>query len=68
MTETTTTPPATEQERIQDPIHRVAYSFRREEGSLWVSTWLEDGGHLPEHFHPSLDEHWAVLDGRARSR
>jgi len=53
-------------ERIHDPIHRVAYSFRREGGSLWVSTWLEDGGHLPEHFHPSLEEHWDVLEGTAR--
>ncbi len=53
-------------ERIHDPIHRASYSFRREGGSLWVSTWLEDGGHLPEHFHPSLEEHWAVLDGAVR--
>jgi len=53
-------------ERIHDPIHRVAYSFRREGGSLWVSTWLEDGGHLPEHFHPSLEEHWEVLEGTAK--
>ncbi len=53
-------------ERIHDPIHRVAYAFHREGGSLWVSTWLEDGGHLPEHFHPSLEEHWEVLEGAAR--
>ena len=53
-------------ERIHDPIHHVSYSFRREGGSLWVSTWLEDGGHLPEHFHPSLEEHWEVLDGAVR--
>ena len=59
MTDTTT-------ERVHDPIHRVAMSFRHEGESLWVSTWLEDGGHLPEHFHPSLDEHWEVLDGTAR--
>ncbi len=59
MTETVT-------ERIHDPIHRVAYSFRREGESLWVSTWLEDGGHLPEHFHPSLEEHWEVLEGTAK--
>jgi mannose-6-phosphate isomerase-like protein (cupin superfamily) len=53
-------------ERIHDPIHRVAYAFRREGERLWVSTWLEAGGHLPEHFHPSLEEHWEVLDGTAR--
>lgn len=53
-------------ERIHDPIHRVAYTFRREGGSLWVSTWLEDGGQLPEHFHPTLEERWEVLEGAVR--
>jgi quercetin dioxygenase-like cupin family protein len=53
-------------QQIHDPIHRVAYSFRREAESLWVTSWLEDGGHLPEHFHPSLEEHWEVLDGSVR--
>ena len=60
MTETKT------EQRIHDPIHRVAYSFRREGENLWVSTWLEDGGHLPEHFHPSLEERWEVLEGSVR--
>ena len=53
-------------EAIRDPIHRVAYSFRREGENLWVYTWLEDGGHLPEHFHPSLEERWEVLEGAIR--
>jgi hypothetical protein len=53
-------------ERIHDPIHKAAYTFRHEGERLWVTTWLEDGGHLPEHFHPSLEEHWAVLDGPVR--
>lgn len=59
MTETTT-------EQIHDPVHRVSYSFREEGENLWVYTWLEDGGHLPEHFHPSLEERWEVLEGAAR--
>jgi quercetin dioxygenase-like cupin family protein len=53
-------------ERVQDPVHRVSYTFEREGENLWVNTWLEDGGHLPEHFHPTLEEHWAVLEGRAQ--
>ncbi len=53
-------------QRIHDPIHRASYAFRREGASLWVDTWLEVGAHLPEHFHPSLEEHWEVLDGAAR--
>jgi quercetin dioxygenase-like cupin family protein len=51
------------EEKVHDPIHRVSYSFGREGESLWVYTWLEDGGHLPEHFHPSLEERWETLDG-----
>ncbi len=52
-------------ERSYDPIHRVSMSFDHDGGTLWVSTWLEPGGHLPEHFHPTLTEHWEVLDGTA---
>ena len=68
MTETTDATETTSetQGRIQDPIHRVSYSFAREAENLWVHTWLEDGGHLPEHFHPSLEERWETLDGKVR--
>jgi quercetin dioxygenase-like cupin family protein len=51
---------------VADPVHRVSYSFRRDGSDLWVYTWLEDGGHLPEHYHPSLEEHWETLEGAAR--
>ena len=51
---------------IEDPIHRVSYSFRREGSDLWVYTWLEDGAVLPEHYHPSLEERWETLEGEAR--
>jgi quercetin dioxygenase-like cupin family protein len=51
---------------VEDPIHRVSYSFRHEGADLWVYTWLEDGGHLPEHYHPSLEEHWETMEGSAR--
>jgi mannose-6-phosphate isomerase-like protein (cupin superfamily) len=54
------------QGEVVDPIHRVSYDFRREGDELWVYTWLEDGGHLPEHFHPSLTEYWETLEGSAR--
>jgi len=52
-------------ERFHDPIHRVSYAFERAGDSLWVFSWLEPGGHLPEHFHPTLEERWEVLDGTA---
>jgi hypothetical protein len=51
---------------VEDPVHRVSYSFRHDRSDLWVYTWLEDGGHLPEHYHPSLEEHWETLEGSAR--
>jgi mannose-6-phosphate isomerase-like protein (cupin superfamily) len=51
---------------VEDPIHRVSYSFRHEGSDLWVYTWMEEGAHLPEHFHPSLEEHWETLEGTAR--
>jgi quercetin dioxygenase-like cupin family protein len=51
---------------IHDPIHRVSYSFEREGENLWVYTWMEDGGHLPEHFHPIQEERWESLDGTVR--
>jgi mannose-6-phosphate isomerase-like protein (cupin superfamily) len=54
------------QGEVHDPIHRVSYSFRHHGTDLWVYSWLEDGGHLPEHFHPSLEEHWETVEGSAR--
>ncbi len=51
---------------VEDPVHRVSYSFRHEGSDLWVYSWLEDGGHLPEHYHPSLEERWETLEGSAR--
>ena len=52
-------------ERTHDPIHRVSMAFEREGDSLRVFTWLDPGGHLPEHLHPTLTERWEVLEGTA---
>jgi len=49
--------------RIPDPVHRSSYCFRRDGENLWVETWLQDGAHLPEHFHPSLEERWEIVEG-----
>jgi mannose-6-phosphate isomerase-like protein (cupin superfamily) len=51
---------------VEDPIHKVSYTFRREGSDLWVYTWMEDGANLPEHYHPSLEEHWETVEGAAR--
>jgi mannose-6-phosphate isomerase-like protein (cupin superfamily) len=50
-------------DRIHDPIHGTSYTFQRQSENLWIDTWLEDGAHLPEHFHPSLEERWEVVSG-----
>jgi quercetin dioxygenase-like cupin family protein len=55
-------------ERIHDPVHRVAYGFEPADGHIWVHTWFEPGGNLPEHFHPSLEEHWQSLEGTLRAK
>jgi quercetin dioxygenase-like cupin family protein len=52
--------------QVHDPIHRTSYGFRHQGDNLWVYTWLDDGGHLPEHFHPSLEERWETLEGAVR--
>jgi hypothetical protein len=52
--------------RIEDPLHGVAFEFARDGDTLRVTSWLDDGGHLPEHFHPTLEERWEVLDGVIR--
>jgi quercetin dioxygenase-like cupin family protein len=59
--------PPTTHSQTHDPIHRVSMSFEREgDDRLWVDTWLDDGGYLPEHFHPTLEERWRALDGAVR--
>ena len=55
-------------ERIHDPVHHVAYGFERGDGHIWVHTWFEPGGNLPEHFHPSLEEHWQAVEGTLRAK
>jgi quercetin dioxygenase-like cupin family protein len=55
-------------DQIRDPVSRVRQSFRTENGSLVVDSWLEPGGTLPPHLHPQQEERWSVLDGEVRFR
>jgi quercetin dioxygenase-like cupin family protein len=55
-------------ERIADPVHHVAYGFERGDGFIWAHTWFESDGFLPEHFHPSLEEHWEAVEGTLRAK
>lgn len=54
-------------ERVSDPIHHVAFGFEPGDGCMWAHTWFEPGGFLPEHFHPTLEEHWEAVEGTLRA-
>ena len=48
---------------IRDPVHRSRYRFEQAGENIWVETWLEPGGALPEHLHPRQEERWSVVEG-----
>lgn len=54
---------------VEDPVLRTRYTFRRtadEDGGdvLWVETWVDPGGGVAPHIHPSIEERFEVLAGR----
>jgi len=49
-----------------DPAHGAAYAFTPNGENLTVDCWFEPGAKLPEHYHPVQEEHWAVVEGRAK--
>jgi quercetin dioxygenase-like cupin family protein len=53
-------------EPIYDPNRRQRYAFRRDGENLFVEIWVEPGGSVPTHLHPSQEERFTVLDGRIR--
>jgi quercetin dioxygenase-like cupin family protein len=53
-------------EYVHDPNRRQRYSFRREGENLVADVWAQPGGDVPAHSHPSLEERFAVLEGRVR--
>lgn len=53
---------------IEDPVLRQRYSFERstdDDGGevLHVDTWVDPGGGVTPHLHPSMEERFHVLDG-----
>jgi mannose-6-phosphate isomerase-like protein (cupin superfamily) len=50
-------------EPTRDPVHGARYSFEPRGEDLYVETWLEPGGGLPEHLHPKQLERWSVVEG-----
>ena len=49
---------------IEDPVLRYRYRFRPEGKVLKVDVWVDPGGGVTiEHFHPTIEERWHVLEG-----
>jgi quercetin dioxygenase-like cupin family protein len=53
---------------VEDPVLRQRYSFRRttdEDGGevLHIETWVDPGGGVTPHIHPSMEERFRVLAG-----
>ena len=53
-------------EVVRDPVHRARYVFHPEGENMVVECWIESGGGLPEHLHPTQEERWSVVDGQIR--
>jgi quercetin dioxygenase-like cupin family protein len=53
---------------VHDPNRRQRYEFHPAGENLLVDIWVEPGGDVPAHVHPSQEERWSVIEGRARFR
>ena len=58
-----------EQQVVEDPVLKQRLGFRRavDEGGteeLQVEMWVDPGGGVPPHVHPSMEERFEVLAGR----
>jgi quercetin dioxygenase-like cupin family protein len=54
-----------EQHIVEDPVLKQRLAFRpAEDGeALIVEMWVEPGGGVPPHVHPSMEERFEVLEG-----
>ena len=55
---------------VEDPVFRTRYRFRREVDAAGaevqhVEIWIDPGGGVTAHTHPSMEERFTVLAGRA---
>jgi quercetin dioxygenase-like cupin family protein len=48
---------------VEDPVLKQRYTFTRENDTLTVEAWVEPGGGVTPHVHPSMEERFTVLDG-----
>jgi quercetin dioxygenase-like cupin family protein len=54
-----------EQKMVEDPVLKQRLAFRPSEDgeALLVEMWVEPGGGVPPHVHPSMEERFEVLSG-----
>src|SRR5262245_36275131 len=48
---------------VEDPVLKQRYRFSSEGDALVVEAWVDPGGGVTPHVHPSLEEQFEVLDG-----
>jgi quercetin dioxygenase-like cupin family protein len=48
---------------VEDPVLKQRYQFTREGESLKVEAWVDPGGGVTPHIHPSMEERFTVLEG-----
>jgi quercetin dioxygenase-like cupin family protein len=48
---------------VEDPVLKQRYRFTREGDVLTVEAWVDPGGGVTPHVHPSMEEWFKVLDG-----
>src|SRR3954451_22507204 len=49
--------------RVEDPVLKQRYEFRREGDVLTVEAWVDPGGGVTPHVHPHMEERFTVLEG-----
>lgn len=52
-------------ELIEDPTLRVRYRFRTTADALEVEMWIDPGGGVTPHVHPTTEERFEVREGTA---
>jgi quercetin dioxygenase-like cupin family protein len=48
---------------VEDPVLRQRYRFARAGDVLTVEAWVDPGGGVTPHVHPSMEERFTVLEG-----
>jgi quercetin dioxygenase-like cupin family protein len=48
---------------VEDPVLKQRYRFTRAGDVLTVEAWVDPGGGVTPHVHPSMEERFKVLDG-----